>query len=166
MRWLVTSYIVWLSWAFSYEKIMNPVFQSDLRKPFYVSVSTHRSHESHTCMGGRFVPVNPDYYFFHFFSFSMHNYKLYDGVLLKMPLWNECFLVMTEEGSSHTNLTLCFRNHDENYHYIYITDLYNTTGLGLVDSVNNITLQETLYEIMQAHHTHAYRMDTSYCTIV
>lgn len=152
---------------FSYAQTkMTSPYTTKLEKPFYITamndyVYTHIFHQRETCIGARFSPISPEYYFFHFFDYS-RNLKFFEGTLLKHPGQDGCFHMITQDRT-HNNLTLCFREHDDDYHYIYVTDVLNITGFGLVDSIINTTSKQTMYEIMQTHNQQPCIIPTSHC---
>ena len=149
--------------------IMDSPDHNDLRKPFFVTtlndyVWINIFKKRQTCIGARFTPVSDDYIFFHFYDFSKNDYNFFDGTLLKIQGEQECFKMITSDRV-HNNLSFCFREYDPSYYYMYVSDLTNATGFGLINSIENTTSIQKMHDIMLKHNQQPVTINIENCLL-
>jgi hypothetical protein len=81
--------------------------------------------------------------------------------LIEEPL---CFRMITSDRV-HNNLTLCFRDHNKEYNYLFINDMYNITGFGLVDSIMNYSAIQEINMIMAKYNQEPVMINMTTCLL-
>lgn len=120
-------------------------------KQFFVSyindhVQEHLFPNGIRCLHAYFNPIDDDTFFFQFGGvLEPFNYAIFNGTLRKIDD-TDCFQMLTSEY--YNNLSLCMEENNEEYNYVYVTDMKKKTGFGLIDSLTSPKLDDDIRSIM------------------
>lgn len=114
------------------------------------------------CLHSYFNPIDNDTFFFQFGGvLEPYNYAIFNGTIKRIAD-TDCFEMLTSEY--YNNLSLCMEEKNDEYNYIYVTDLKKKTGFGLIDSLNSPELDDEIRTIMfQQTYGNFYKIDHTNC---
>lgn len=143
-----------------------------LYKQFYVVsvnhfVWDHIFHRNDACVMATFTPIDNTSFFFHFSDFRREDdFQVFEGTMKGLDHYHDCFM-MEDTKDIHKNRTLCFNAYDEDYHYLYITDIYNRTAFGLIDAIHNDSLVRIVSDMISESHDPVYTLSfDAFCHVI
>jgi hypothetical protein len=121
-------------------------------KQFYVSYINNYLHSNLfpnwiACLHAFFNPIDNETFFFRFGGLiDVMNYATFNGTITRTTD-PDCYNMKTSDYYNN-KLYLCMKDNNKEYNYMYVTDMKQKTGFGLIDSLDSVETDDAIRTIM------------------